>query len=76
MAQQLAHVQRYREHFAIALADIDLFKQINDLHSHATGDAVLRRVASILSERCRDTDMIARYGGEEVLICFPHTALR
>ena len=74
LAQQLAHVQRYREHFAIALADIDLFKQINDLHSHATGDAVLRRVASILSERCRDTDMIARYGGEEFLICFPHTS--
>ena len=73
LEQQLAHVKRYREHFAIALADIDLFKQINDLHSHATGDAVLRRVASLLGERCRDTDMIARYGGEEFLICFPRT---
>lgn len=72
--QQLAHVKRYRERFTIALADIDLFKQINDLHSHATGDAVLRRVASLLSERCRETDMIARYGGEEFLICFPHTS--
>jgi diguanylate cyclase (GGDEF)-like protein len=71
--QQLDTSKRYGQRFTIALADIDLFKQINDLHSHATGDEVLRRVARILLERCRKTDMIARYGGEEFLICFPAT---
>lgn len=64
-----------RPHLAIALADIDLFKQVNDLHSHGTGDEVLRRIAAILRECCRPTDTIARYGGEEFLICFPETEL-
>jgi len=59
--------------FSIALADIDHFKQINDCHSHAVGDEVLRQVADILVDRCRKTDMVARYGGEEFLLCFPDT---
>lgn len=61
--------------FVIALADIDLFKQINDGYSHATGDDVLRKVAQILSAHCREKDVIARYGGEEFLLCFPETTL-
>ena len=43
------------------------------MHSHAVGDAVLRRVAEILTNRCRKTDIVARYGGEEFLLCFPDT---
>lgn len=62
--------------FAVAFADIDLFKQINDRYSHATGDLVIKRVAHTLRECCRTTDMVARYGGEEFLICFPATDLR
>ena len=73
LANHFEHVKRYKQKFSIALADIDLFKQINDHHSHATGDEVLKRVAAILRARCRKTDMIARYGGEEFLICFPET---
>ena len=76
LAEQVAHAKRHGQIFTIALADIDLFKRINDTHSHATGDAVLKRVAEILAERCRKTDMVARYGGEEFLLCFPHTDLR
>lgn len=76
LARQLDTAVRYHQRFTIALADIDLFKQINDLHSHAIGDEVLRRVAALLTERCRKTDMIARYGGEEFLLCFPQTDLR
>lgn len=73
LEQQLTRARRYTEAFSVALADVDLFKRINDEHSHAAGDAVLRRIAEILRERCRGTDMISRYGGEEFLICFPHT---
>ena len=71
LARQLARDERKGSVSAIALADIDLFKQINDRHSHATGDQVLRQVSSILKARCRKSDMIARFGGEEFLICFP-----
>jgi diguanylate cyclase (GGDEF)-like protein len=64
------------ETLTVAFADIDLFKQINDLHSHAVGDEVLKRVADTLRMCCRGRHMIARYGGEEFLICFLRTDLR
>src|SRR5690606_19368445 len=73
LERELENAKRYGRAFTIALGDIDLFKQINDRHSHATGDEVLRRVAAIFNARCRKTDMIARYGGEEFLFCFPQT---
>lgn len=75
LESQLQYSDRHGHGWALALADIDRFKQINDSHSHATGDAVLRQVADVLMSRCRKTDMIARYGGEEFLICFPETDL-
>lgn len=59
--------------FSIALIDLDHFKNINDWHSHETGDEVLRRVAQMLGEGCRDSDLLARYGGEEFLVCLPGT---
>ncbi len=76
LERQVEHVRRYGQPLSVALADVDSFKQINDMHSHATGDEVLRRVADILHARCRSTDMLARYGGEEFLICFPQTSLQ
>jgi diguanylate cyclase (GGDEF)-like protein len=74
--RHLTSATQLAQPFTVALADIDLFKQINDRHSHAAGDAVLRGVAGILRDRCRNTDVVARYGGEEFLICFPHTDVR
>jgi diguanylate cyclase (GGDEF)-like protein len=65
--------ERERRDFSVALIDLDHFKSINDRHSHEMGDEVLRRVARILTDCCRDTDMLARYGGEEFLVCFPET---
>lgn len=73
LQREIDNSHRNNREFTIALADIDHFKQINDLHSHAVGDAVLCRVAEILSNRCRKTDVVARYGGEEFLLCFPDT---
>ncbi|MFH7495456.1 GGDEF domain-containing protein, partial [Pseudomonas syringae pv. tagetis] len=56
------------------------FKQINDLHGHETGDAVLRRVAEIISSSVRNSDKAARWGGEEFLVLksdtTPEDALR
>jgi diguanylate cyclase (GGDEF)-like protein len=76
LARQLEAAKQLDQPLTVALADIDLFKQINDRHSHATGDKVLRHVAGILRDRCRKTDIVARYGGEEFVLCFPQTGLR
>ncbi|MCH7576016.1 MAG: response regulator [Candidatus Marinimicrobia bacterium] len=62
---------RSHESMALAILDIDHFKAVNDTHGHATGDKVLRRVAELLVETARQTDMVARWGGEEFVILYP-----
>ncbi|BEL03932.1 hypothetical protein Q0Z83_021230 [Actinoplanes sichuanensis] len=52
----------------VAVADVDLFKQVNDRFGHFIGDEVLRRIASILLDGIGERDMVARFGGEEFLI--------
>ena len=56
---------RFQRSFALALLDIDFFKQVNDTHGHQVGDIVLRHVASLLAGQVRVVDRVARYGGEE-----------
>ncbi|RZV35378.1 MAG: GGDEF domain-containing protein [Chromatiales bacterium] len=75
LQQQINLAQRNERTTAVALADIDHFKRVNDDFSHAAGDRVLRRVALILREGCRSSDFVARYGGEEFLLCFPDTSI-
>ncbi|MGY0195231.1 GGDEF domain-containing protein [Leptothrix sp. BB-4] len=58
---------------AIALVDVDHFKDVNDQHGHATGDAVLIRLGMQMRTQLRSTDTLARWGGEEFLICTPGT---
>jgi diguanylate cyclase (GGDEF)-like protein len=53
------------ENYAIAMIDVDNFKQINDRYSHMAGDEVLRQVGQIIRQSCRQEDLPARYGGEE-----------
>ena len=57
------------------MLDIDHFKHVNDSLGHAEGDAVLRRVASVLGETVRASDLLARYGGEEFALILPETEL-
>ena len=64
---------RYRRPVALMVLDLDHFKAINDTHGHPAGDAVLRQVAAILEERTRETDLVARYGGEEMVVLMPET---
>jgi diguanylate cyclase (GGDEF)-like protein len=71
--QELKRSQRYGEVFSIALLDIDNFKEINDNHGHLTGDRVLHQLSSLLKEEIRQTDIFARYGGDEFVFLFPKT---
>lgn len=69
------HAVRYQRSFSVVIADIDFFKRINDQHTHATGDAVLRAVGEIFRAHMRESDLVARYGGEEFVMAFPETSL-
>lgn len=65
--------QRYNQPFSVMIGDLDYFKQINDRFSHDAGDEVLKRTAKLLSEGIRETDIVARFGGEEFVILFANT---
>jgi diguanylate cyclase (GGDEF)-like protein len=73
LALRLREAQRYRRHLSLLLVDIDHFKKVNDTHGHPAGDAVLRGVAAIAASQARETDMVARYGGEELALVLPET---
>lgn len=66
---------RTREPLSVAYIDVDHFKQINDELGHENGDAVLVELAQVLTDTCRSTDLIGRYGGEEFCIVFPGIGL-
>lgn len=66
--QAVAAARRYGHPCALLLIDVDHFKAVNDAAGHAAGDAVLRRVASVLRDGVRKPDVAARYGGEEFAV--------
>ena len=68
-------VQRKPGDFSVQLLDIDLFARVNDQHGHAVGDEVLRRVALLVQETIRGSDLFGRWGGEEFIVLLPDTAL-
>ena len=59
---------RYEQPLAFATIDLDCFKQVNDRHGHAVGDAVLRRFGKLLREAFRGEDVVGRWGGEEFVV--------
>ena len=69
----VARAKRFEEKVSMAMIDIDRFKAYNDANGHVAGDIVLEKMAGIIREECRESDIPARFGGEEFAILFPRT---
>lgn len=71
----LQQASRYGHTVALAMADIDFFKKVNDTYGHTAGDALLKVFGAILSQFMRQSDIVGRYGGEEFIFLLPETSL-
>jgi diguanylate cyclase (GGDEF)-like protein len=75
LAEEISRAARYGSPVSVLLLDIDHFKSVNDTCGHAVGDRVLIEVARRVRETVRNTDIAARYGGEEMAVIAPQTPL-
>lgn len=75
LTSEVRRSRRYIRHFAVAMVDIDHFKNFNDKYGHAAGDQALRKVAETIQHGVRRSDLVARYGGEEMVLVMPETSL-
>lgn len=75
LKREIASVQRYDYETVIIMLDIDDFKQINDAYGHPVGDSILIQLADLLKNNVRESDTVARLGGEEFIILMRHTSV-
>ncbi len=72
-AAEVGRAVRTHSPLAVALLDLDRFKQINDTHGHLAGDEVLRAIARLMTSVLREYDVAGRFGGEEFVMLLPQT---
>lgn len=75
LERSLSRCRDLNEPISVAIADIDWFKKINDTVGHTAGDFILKEFSHRVSRSIRPTDLLARIGGEEFGVIFPHTKL-
>jgi diguanylate cyclase (GGDEF)-like protein len=75
ITEEISRARRYRMPLSMLLLDIDHFKAVNDNYGHQTGDHVLKNLGQLLFKKVRDTDIIARYGGEEIAVLALQTSI-
>ncbi|MFZ2448135.1 MAG: diguanylate cyclase [Syntrophobacteraceae bacterium] len=73
LKEEIQRYQRYRQFFSVLLFDIDHFKSVNDRFGHWAGDKCLKELIKRIKPMLRETDFLARWGGEEFVILFPGT---
>ncbi|WP_240686843.1 sensor domain-containing diguanylate cyclase [Amycolatopsis suaedae] len=73
--RELSRARRRGTPVAVLMADLDLFKRVNDNYGHLVGDQVLRVVGDALRQTVRDTDLTGRFGGEEFVVLLPDTTV-
>ncbi|MBD9359977.1 GGDEF domain-containing protein [Methylomonas fluvii] len=71
LADEMARCRRHKSPMTLMVWDVDLFKTINDTYGHKCGDKALIVIAELLFKHCRETDFVARFGGEEFVMILP-----
>ena len=75
LTEEIERAHRYNFQLSMLLLDIDHFKKVNDTYGHYIGDLVLKSLGNLLLKNVRKTDIVARYGGEEIAVIAPHTSV-
>jgi diguanylate cyclase (GGDEF)-like protein len=75
LSNEIRRARRYGSSVSALFFDLDDFKQVNDAHGHLVGSHVLMEMAAVILSSVRDTDSVARYGGDEFVVILPETAL-
>jgi len=75
LSSEWKRASRSGRSFSVVLVDLDKFKEVNDTLGHLEGDLVLARVGRLLEQRCRQSNVVARYGGDEFIILMPETGV-
>ena len=68
LESKITSAQRFGKKLSLVVTDIDHFKNVNDTYGHATGDVVIKELGAILTRMKRETDRVARFGGEEFVV--------
>ncbi len=75
ISYEFQRAQRYKKQLSLLMLDLDHFKRVNDKYGHPFGDKVLKTVARVINGCIRQVDIVARYGGEEIVIVLPETKI-